>query len=345
MYEEHFGLHDKPFKLSPDPKYYFSSAHHDRAVAYLQYGLSQGEGFIVVTGPIGTGKTTIARNLLSSLDEHIVAVQISTTKLNPEELVRLVGAQFGIGVEGLSKADVLKKLEDMLHRLNREGKRALLIVDEAQNLPAETVEELRMLSNFQMDDRPLLQSFLLGQEELKPIIELPEMEQFRQRVIASCHLKALTEDEVTGYIKHRLTQAGWDGRPQLVEGIFEKITTYTSGVPRKINIFADRLFLFAYLEELDVIDEAAVDAVIEDMSEELSGSMQPSGGRAAAAIAASGDGLDEALESDLLAHLHEADLKRVLYDVSHVLDRVIRRKLKIIHHLDRLIARKKAESQ
>jgi hypothetical protein len=150
---------------------------------------------------------------------------------------------------------------------------------------------------------------------------------------------------VTGYIKHRLTQAGWAGRPQLEEGIYEKITTYTSGVPRKINIFADRLFLFAYLEELDVIDEAAVDAVIEDMSEELSGSMQPSGAKAAAAIVASGDGLDEALESDLLANLHEADLKRVLYDVSHVLDRVIRRKLKIIHHLDKLIARKKAESQ
>ncbi|MCM2681465.1 XrtA/PEP-CTERM system-associated ATPase [Echinimonas agarilytica] len=348
MYEEHFGLSDKPFKLSPDPKYFFSSAHHDRAVAYLQYGLSQGEGFIVVTGPIGTGKTTIARSLLASLDSSIVAAQIATTRLNPDELVRLVGAQFNIDVEGLSKADILKRLEDFLHQLNRQGKRALLVVDEAQNLPAETVEELRMLSNFQMNDRPLIQSFLLGQEELKPIIELPEMEQFRQRIIASCHLRPFSSEEVHGYIEHRLTQAGWSGRPSLETGIFDKITEYTGGVPRKINIFADRLFLYAFLEDLSEITMKDIDAVIGEMGEELSGSLQS--GRAAAASVIAQTENSELTDSDevsanALSGLSEDDIKRILGDVTHVMDQVIQRKIKIIRYLDKLIASKKSESK
>ena len=343
MYEEHFGLKDKPFKLSPDPHYFFSSAHHDRAVAYLQYGLSQGEGFIVVTGPIGTGKTTIARSLLAGLDHNIVAAQIATTKLTPDELVCLVAAEFGIDVEGLNKADILKRLEDFLHMLNRQGKRALLVVDEAQNLPAETVEELRMLSNFQLNDRPLIQSFLLGQEELKPIIELPEMEQFRQRIIASCHLKPFTTEEVNGYMKHRLTQAGWSGKPGLEEAIFAKITDYTGGVPRKINIFADRLFLFAFLEDLELIDCNAVDAVIEEMGEELSGSLQS--GRATVANVIANSDTDKDDSPDVLPNLKEADLKRILSDVTHVMDQVIQRKVKIIRYLDKLIASKKAESE
>lgn len=345
MYEEHFGLKDKPFKLSPDPNYFFSSPHHDRAIAYLQYGLSQGEGFIVVTGPIGTGKTTIARNLLSSLDESIVAAQISTTKLTPDELVKLVAAEFNLAVEGISsKADILRKIEEFLHQLNRQGKRALLVVDEAQNLPAETVEELRMLSNFQLDDRPLIQSFLLGQEELKPIIELPEMEQFRQRIIASCHLKPFAVEEVSGYIKHRLSQAGWNGKPALDEAIFEKITDYTGGVPRKINIFADRLFLFAFLEDLDVIDLKAIEEVIEEMGEELSGSLQSNRMsvtnmvQAAAQHELSGD-------PEQLPNLKESELKRILTDVTQVMDQVIQRKVKIIRYLDKLIESKKAESE
>ncbi|GGA84510.1 ATPase [Neiella marina] len=342
MYEDHFGLTDKPFKLSPDPKFFFSSAHHDRAVAYLHYGLSQGEGFIVVTGPIGTGKTTIARSLLASLDDSIVPAQISTTKLNPEELVQLVAAEFNIEVEGLGKAEILRKLEQYLHQLNRQGKRALLVVDEAQNLPAETVEELRMLSNFQLDDRPLIQSFLLGQEELKPIIELPEMEQFRQRIIASCHLRPFNAEEVKGYIIHRLTQAGWKGTPELDEDIFDKITEYAAGVPRKINIFADRLFLYAFLEDLTAISIKDVQSVINEMGEELSGSLQT--GRAAAATVIAGN-QPEPQENDVAAVLDADTMHSILSDVGHVLDQVIQRKIKIIRYLDKLIETKKAQSQ
>lgn len=343
MYEAHFGLTDKPFKLSPDPKYFFSSAHHDRAVAYLQYGLSQGEGFIVVTGPIGTGKTTIARSLLASLDDAIVPAQISTTKLNPEELVQLVAAEFNIDVEGLGKAEILRKLEQYLHQLNRQDKRALLVVDEAQNLPAETVEELRMLSNFQLDDRPLIQSFLLGQEELKPIIELPEMEQFRQRIIASCHLRPFNADEVKGYIEHRLTQAGWTGNPSLQPDIFERITDYTGGVPRKINIFSDRLFLYAFLEDLSDIELKDVQAVINEMGEELSGSLQSARSTAASVIAGN-QAAEQSPDDDSSIKISGDEMQKVLSDVGHVLDQVIQRKIKIIRYLDKLIATKKAES-
>jgi putative secretion ATPase (PEP-CTERM system associated) len=348
MYESFFGLSDKPFKLSPDPKFFFASPHHDRAVSYLRYGLSQGEGFIVVTGPIGTGKTTIARSLLASVDDSIVAAQIATTKLNPDELVRLVAAQFSIDVEGLNKADILKRFEQYLLTLNKQGKRALLVVDEAQNLPAETVEELRMLSNFQLNDKPLFQSFLLGQEELKPIIELPEMEQFRQRIIASCHLKPLDAEQTQGYILHRLKQVGWDENPKLDDDIFQQIADFTKGIPRKINIFADRLFLYAFLEDLHAISQSDVAAVIEEMGGELSGSLQgtPEQQGVSDIDAVLGrqyeDGTD-ATTSMGNAAISDSQLKAKLLDVSSYLEEVVLRKIKIIRYLDKMIEKKRKE--
>ncbi|WP_427978880.1 XrtA/PEP-CTERM system-associated ATPase [Agarivorans sp.] len=343
MYESFFGLSDKPFKLSPDPKFFFASPHHDRAVSYLRYGLSQGEGFIVVTGPIGTGKTTIARSLLASVDDSIVAAQIATTKLNPDELVRLVAAQFSIDVEGLNKAEILKRFEQYLLTLNKQGKRALLVVDEAQNLPAETVEELRMLSNFQLNDKPLFQSFLLGQEELKPIIELPEMEQFRQRIIASCHLKPFDAEQTQGYIIHRLKQVGWQDNPKLEDDIFEQIADFTKGIPRKINIFADRLFLYAFLEDLHTITQADVTAVIEEMGGELSGSLQgtPEQQGVSDLDAVLGRQYD-ALPSGS-SMMSDSHIKAALLDVSGYLEEVVLRKIKIIRYLDKMIEKKRKE--
>ncbi|WP_221074892.1 XrtA/PEP-CTERM system-associated ATPase [Agarivorans aestuarii] len=348
MYESFFGLSDKPFKLSPDPKFFFASPHHDRAVSYLRYGLSQGEGFIVVTGPIGTGKTTIARSLLASVDDSIVAAQIATTKLNPDELVRLVAAQFSIDVEGLNKADILKRFEQYLLTLNKQGKRALLVVDEAQNLPAETVEELRMLSNFQLNDKPLFQSFLLGQEELKPIIELPEMEQFRQRIIASCHLKPLDAEQTQGYILHRLKQVGWNENPKLDDDIFQQIADFTKGIPRKINIFADRLFLYAFLEDLHAISQADVAAVIEEMAGELSGSLQgtPEQQGVSDIDAVLGRQYEDGTNTTASmgnAAISDSQLKAKLLDVSSYLEEVVLRKIKIIRYLDKMIEKKRKE--
>ena len=341
MYESHFGLSDKPFKLSPDPRFFFSSPHHEKATSYLKYGLSQGEGFIVITGPIGTGKTTIARNLVASLDDSIVAIQIATTRLTPEELVRLVAAKFGIPVEDLGKAEILKRLEQYLLTLHQQQRRALLLVDEAQNLPPETVEELRMLSNFQLDDKPLIQSFLLGQEELKGIIELPEMEQFRQRIIASCHLTPFDSQQTENYILHRLNQVGWQGKPALSQESFGIITQYTQGVPRKINILVDRLFLYAYLEDLTILKADDVRQVLEEMQGELSGSMMPNNSW-------SDDNRSSSVALDshspyLPADHNDSQAVQTLMAISEILDSVIEKKLATLRHLDKLLTQKRKE--
>lgn len=269
MYESYYGLNSKPFQLTPDPAFFFASKWHKRAMSYLQYGLSQAEGFIVITGGIGTGKTTIANSLLNDIEDDIVAAQIVTPKLSPDELVKMVAAKFEIEVAGKSKADILKDLESFLYALSGIGKRALLLVDEAQNLPLETIEELRMLSNFQQAGKPLLQSFLLGQEELQPILRAPNMEQFRQRIVASCYLAPLTLEEVKSYIDYRLKHAGWNGTELFSPEAYEHIFTFTRGVPRKINTLMDRILLYGFLEELEVLDEKSVDTVIDEVREEM----------------------------------------------------------------------------
>jgi putative secretion ATPase (PEP-CTERM system associated) len=269
MYESYYGLNSKPFQLTPDPAFFFASKWHKRAMSYLQYGLSQAEGFIVITGDIGTGKTTIANSLLAEIEDDIVAAQIVTPKLSPDELVKMVAAKFDIDVAGKTKADILKDLENFLFSLSKLGKRALLLVDEAQNLPLETIEELRMLSNFQQAGKPLLQSFLLGQEELQPILRAPNMEQFRQRIVASCHLAPLNMEEVRKYIEYRLEHAGWNGSVLFADEAFESIFNFTRGVPRKINTLMDRILLYGFLEELKVFDQAAVITVIDEVKEEM----------------------------------------------------------------------------
>jgi putative secretion ATPase (PEP-CTERM system associated) len=269
MYESYYGLNSKPFQLTPDPAFFFASKWHKRAMSYLQYGLSQAEGFIVITGDIGTGKTTIANSLLADIEDDIVAAQIVTPKLSPDELVKMVAAKFEIDVAGKTKADILKDLEGYLFALSAQGRRALLLVDEAQNLPLETIEELRMLSNFQQAGKPLLQSFLLGQEELQPILRAPNMEQFRQRIVASCHLAPLTPEEVRSYIEYRLHHAGWKGSQLLSDGAYLQIANFTRGVPRKINTLMDRVLLYGFLEELDVLGDDAVGVVINEVKDEM----------------------------------------------------------------------------
>ena len=269
MYESYYGLDSKPFQLTPDPDFFFASRWHKRAMSYLQYGLSQAEGFIVITGDIGTGKTTIANSLVAEIEDDIMVAHIVTPKLSPDELVKMVASKFGLEVAGQTKADILKALEVYLYDLSATGRRALLLVDEAQNLPLETIEELRMLSNFQEFGKPLLQSFLLGQEELQPILRAPNMEQFRQRIVASCHLAPLTFEETKEYIEFRLHHAGWNGSALFSEEAYARIHHFTRGVPRKINTLMDRILLFGYLEELETLDENAVDSVISEVSEEM----------------------------------------------------------------------------
>ena len=270
MYESFYRLRARPFQLNPDPNFFYGSKGHKRAMSYLEYGLHQGEGFIVITGEVGAGKTTLVRNLFKKLPgNNLVAAQLVSTQLDADDMLRMVAAAFGLPHEDASKAVLLKKLESFLQACNNQGKRALLVVDEAQNLTPRAIEELRMLSNFQASEKSLLQSFLLGQPEFRLTMQSADMQQLRQRVIASYHLGPMDPQETQEYIEHRLRTVGWSNDPAFTQDAFHGIYGYSSGIPRKINTACDRLLLMGYLEELHEINAAAVGEVIAELKGEM----------------------------------------------------------------------------
>jgi putative secretion ATPase (PEP-CTERM system associated) len=273
MYESKFGLTSPPFQLNPDPAFYFDSRGHSNALSYLKFGVHQGEGFIVVTGEIGAGKTTLVRTLLEGVDSsQVVAAQVLNTQLESGELLQAILTAFGVASPGGSKAQLLASLEAFLTAVAAEGRRALLIVDEAQNLGREAIEELRMLSNFQLGNHALLQSFLVGQPELRKQLESPAMEQLRQRVIASCHLGPLGAEETRAYIEHRMRRVGWSGvLPGFDDEAFATIHQWTGGIPRKINLLCNRLLLAAFLSDATQITAELVRETAGDLVRETGG--------------------------------------------------------------------------
>ena len=277
MYEAFFGLSGKPFQLNPDPSFFFGSKGHNRAFAYLQYGLYQGEGFIVITGEVGAGKTTIVRSVLEQLDNtKVVAAQIVSTQLDADDMLRAVGVAFGLPVRATPKALLIASIEAFLCQTATEQRRALLVVDEAQNLSQRAVEELRMLSNFQLGQQALLQSFLVGQPELRTVMQSPRMQQLRQRVIASYHLGPLDATETQAYVEHRLRHVGWNNDPAFAADCFPLIHSLSGGVPRRINTLCNRLMLAAFLSEKHEIQASDVRAISKEMREELGSEAPPS---------------------------------------------------------------------
>ena len=270
MFEPYYGLSAAPFQLSPDPSFFYGSRGHKRAHAYLQFGLYQSEGFIVLTGEVGAGKTTLIRSLLRELDSSkVVASQLVSTQLDADSLLRAVATAFGIPVKDKDKAGLLAQLEAYLLGLVQQNRKALLIVDEAQNLAPAAVEELRMLSNFQVGNRALLQSFLVGQPQLRDLMRSASMQQLRQRVIAAYHLGPLDPEETRAYIEHRLRHVGWKDNPRLEDSVFPAIHAQTGGIPRRINTLCTRLLLAAFLAEQHSIGAADVERVVSELSEEF----------------------------------------------------------------------------
>jgi general secretion pathway protein A len=270
MFESHFGLTGAPFQLSPDPNFYFASSGHGNALSYMKFGAYQGEGFIVVTGEIGAGKTTLVRTLIEGLDaSRIVAAQIVSTQLEAQDLLRAICLAFGIPLKGDSKAQWLATLEAFFTALCVGGRRALLVVDEAQNLGQREIEELRMLSNFQLGSHPLLQSFLVGQPELRKMLQSKSLEQLRQRVIASCHLGPLSVSEVQPYVEHRLRHAGWTGETIFEADAYGELHKLSDGIPRRINLLCTRAMLGAFLQSKATIRAQDVAQTAKDLGSEL----------------------------------------------------------------------------
>ena len=272
MYTEFYRLRSLPFQLGPDPRFFFGSTGHQKAMAYLTYGLTQGEGFIVITGEVGAGKTTLVGKLFETLNpKQLVSGKIVNTQMGADDTVRQVAGAFGIPSEGVEKATLLQRIEAFLKNVHASGRRALLVVDEVQNLTVRALEELRMLSNFQIGQTTLLQSFLIGQPQFRPIMSSPDLEQLRQRVIASYHLGPLSEAETKSYIEHRLVTVGWQNDPAFASGTMEAIYQRTDGVPRKINTLCSRLLLFGCLENIHTLEPIMVDQVAEELAQELYG--------------------------------------------------------------------------
>jgi len=272
VYQSYYNLSGKPFRLSPDPSFFFPSRGHKRALAYLRYGLNQDEGFVVITGAPGTGKTTLAKILLHEMGEKdVVVAHLTTTQLEADDMLRMVTASFGLRYVDLDKAQLLKSLESFLMARSREQKRALLVIDEAQNLPTRSLEELRMLSNLQVGDKALVQTFLLGQAQFRALLDRPELEQLRQRIIANYHLSPLATDESKRYIESRLQQVGWDSDPTFAELAYEKIYEYTAGIPRRINMLCDRVLLYSCMEEIHEITSEVIEMVTKELDQEVSG--------------------------------------------------------------------------
>ncbi len=272
MYDDHYGLSGRPFQLTPDPHFWFDTATHRKAMAYLGYGLSQGEGFVVITGDPGVGKTTLMGHLLGQIDrERLNVIKIVSTQVKPEDLLRLVCRGLGVDPAHLPKAELLEAIERGLHDVACTGRRTLLVIDEAQALPIESLEELRMLSNFQAGGYPLLQIFLLGQPEFRVALADRKLEQLRQRVIAMHHLEPMGPEEIEPYLIHRLSRVGWRGRPRFTNDAILAMHRWSGGSPRRVNQLATRVLLFGSVEQIDTFGADEILTVIADLDQDMPG--------------------------------------------------------------------------
>jgi general secretion pathway protein A len=270
MYTKFYGLKGEPFLLTPDHRFYFESQVHGQAMAHLMYGLNRGEGFIVITGDVGAGKTTIVQRLCSIVDtDKVVPAHIVQTLLSGPELLRMACAAFGITDVPQEKDAVLRRLQAFFEQLGQQGHRALLVVDEAQNLSAATLEELRMLSNFQVGNVSPCQIFLVGQPQFRSVLTDPNLEQLRQRVIAAYHLGGLSREECARYVTHRMKQVGWTNDPVFQEDAMMAIYLHTGGIPRRINTLCSRVLLLGFVDQLHVLTGEHVSRVAADLGEEI----------------------------------------------------------------------------
>jgi general secretion pathway protein A len=265
MYEYFYGFKEKPFQINPDPNFLYLSPNHDHALKYLEYGIERNIGIILLTGEVGSGKTTLIHYLRRQVGQNLELAVLSNTNLSADELLSCILIELGIESNAMGKAHNLQLFKNYLKSLDKESRRIILVIDEAQNLPKDALEEVRMLSNFQADDSMPLQIFLIGQPELRTILKSPGMHQIRQRIAVNYHLNGLSREETQNYIEYRLKKAGADRNPFTPEAV-DLIFQSAAGIPRSINILCDSALLYGFAEEVETVDTGIVKGVLGDLN-------------------------------------------------------------------------------
>ncbi len=266
MYTDFFGLSAKPFELLPNPKFLYLSKGHRKALSYLQYGVQEHAGFTLLTGEVGSGKTTLVRDIINRVSADTTLAMVFNTRVNGHQLISMINEDFGLDAVGKDKVQLLRELNDFLLDQCTAGHQPIIIIDEAQNLSADSLEEIRMLSNLEADSFKLVQIILVGQPELKQIIAQPSLRQLRQRISISCHLNPLNREETEEYILHRLGTVGNRDCVTFKEGAFDMIYRFSGGIPRLINLICDFLLLSAFVEETKEIDVELVKDAVNELS-------------------------------------------------------------------------------
>ena len=275
VYKSVYNLEGQPFRLSPDYRFSFGHPTYEDAKSYLKYAVNEGEGIVAITGAPGTGKTTLIASLIAELDVgHVHVGVVTNVQLGTSNLIDMVVDAFSLQIEHSDSVSLIKEFKQFLRREHQKGRRVILIVDEAQGLTAELLEELRLFSNLQHNTELLLQIFLVGQEPLMDIIRSPGMEQLHQRLIAAAQLKPLSFEETVDYIKHRLNCVGWKDDPVFTDEVFSLIHKFSVGVPRRINLICHRLFLHVGLKgKHQLVGGDALNVIVELHREGLLTSM------------------------------------------------------------------------
>lgn len=265
MYLDYYGLTEPPFDLTPNPRFLFYSAKHREAFNHLLYGIRERKGFVQLTGEVGAGKTTICRAMLEQLGDQFATALILNPVLDANQLVKAIAMEFGLAVQGMDRLETVAVLNDFLLHQVENQRDAVLIIDEAQDLTNELLEQVRLLSNLETDDRKLLQIVLMGQPELRDRLNAFQLRQLRQRITVRYHLRPLSRGEVGRYVHHRLEVSGSKGSPYFTLAALWRIYRYSQGIPRLVNAVCDKCLLAGYVQQRDCIDYRMVGLAIREL--------------------------------------------------------------------------------